>query len=190
MEERRLTPLLKQVYRSPTLAESPEHKQVPGRSHFDFRRKKGGVEEITGSSKLSKSEEKVKQKAPTPASPTENKCTSRSKNAAWLLHRNCSHPSTHAGDLLRSSLPPSSLSLPSPPAPSPSLCPLGSSLTWTQPPLLLAPSTHIPWSGQGEGKQRVPGQLSLSARGGVGEGSNLALEKHAHRPFHSAPSGH
>lgn len=34
----------------------------------------------------------------------------RSKKADWLLHRNCSHPSTHTGDLLHSSLSPSRVS--------------------------------------------------------------------------------
>lgn len=114
--------------------------------------------------------------------------------------------------LLWSSLPPSRASpLPSPPAPAGRGTPLRPALGWQERPsesersCLPIGQINSPRRGRlfsrgrvhaahGRGREEADKESQGSRvclQGEVwGDGANLALEQHAHRPFHSAPPGH
>jgi len=200
VEERGLTPLSEQAFglhRMPTLGESPQRKRLPGLCHFDFSRKKGGGRKFPTAQQqhhrlrwtplLQKAPMPVaflakarvrpavrtsqRNQAPTAGSPPEQLASERSLSPSFSPGSRERHPSPPGFGAAEATFGAAAVDSP------------------RRGRLVSRGRVRAAHGGQGRGRQRVAGQPCLSARGGVGDGSNLALEQRAHRPFHSAPPG-
>lgn len=177
---------------------------------FDFRRKERRGEEVPNSSAKSPSQLNTSPSESSHARgfPPESTPTSRSENAAWTLQRN---RALTAGSPLEQPASKQSLSPSSPPAPEGRGTPLHPTLGRQERPsesersrlpigqinsprhgrLFSRGRVHAAHARGREEADKESQGSRVCLQGEVwGDGSNLALEQHTHRPFHSAPPGH